>query len=124
MEKIYLLALIASTIEMTVCLISARQLWRLRSLTNDRSRRMLTLGNLLCGLMALWVVAINLVAEAPLPENMVLNPWIGYCYMVMNIVMTLYPISVVQPEWLSPRRSFFLFLPTLILGLGCLIFTG
>ncbi len=124
MERTYLLALIATTIEMSVCLICARQLWRLRGLTNDRSRRMLTMGNIFAGLLALWVLVINLVAEAPLPEAMVLNPWIGWSYMVMNIVMTLYPISVIQPEWLSPRRSFFLFLPTLILGLGCLIFTG
>ena len=124
MENTYLLALIATTIEMSVCLVSARQLWRLRGLSNDRSRRMLTLGNVLSGLIALWIVVINLVAEAPLPENMVLNPWIGYCYMVMNIVMTLYPISVIQPEWLSPLRSFFLFLPTLILGLGCLLYSG
>lgn len=124
MEKYYLLALIATTIEMAVCLVNARHLWRLRGLSPDRSHRMLTLGNVLCGLMALWVLLMNLVAEAPLPATPVLAPWILWCYMVMNIVMTLYPISVIQPEWLSPRKSFFLFLPTLILGLAFILFTG
>ena len=124
MERTYLLALIATTIEMSVCLICARQFWRLRGLTNDRSRRMLIQGNILCGLMALWILVINLISDNHQLTAPVLNPWIAYCYMVMNIVMTLYPISVIQPEWLSLRRSFYLFLPTLILGLGCLFFTG
>ena len=124
METSYLVALIATTIEMTVCLNNARHLWRLRGFSPDRSRRMLILGNVLCGLLALWAVLINLLAKAPLPGTPVLAPWILWCYMVMNIVMTLYPISVIQPEWLSPRRSFFLFLPTLILGLAFILFTG
>jgi AraC-like DNA-binding protein len=124
MESTYLLALVATTIEMTVCLVNARQLWRLRKFSYDRSRRMLILGNALCGMLALWVLVLNIVTVNHHLVTPVLNPWIAWSYMVMNIVMTLYPISVIQPEWLSLRRSFFLFLPTLILGLGCLVFTG
>ena len=124
MENTYLLALITTTIEMSVCLVNARQLWRLRNLPHDRSRRMLIQGNLLCALLALWILVANLITDNHQLTAPVLNPWIAYCYMVMNIVMTLYPISVIQPEWLSLRRSFYLFLPTLILGLGCLFFTG
>ena len=124
METTYLLALIATTIEMTVCLVNARQLWRLRKFSYDRSRRMLILGNALCGMLALWVLVLNIVTVNHHLVTPVLNPWIAWSYMVMNIVMTLYPISVIQPEWLSLRRYFYLFLPTLILGLGCFIFTG
>ena len=124
METSYLVALVVTAIEMAVCLVNARQLWRLRELCFDRSRRMLTLGNALSGLLALSVLVFNLLSNKHQLFTPVLNPWIAWCYMVMNIVMTLYPISVIQPEWLSTRRSFFLFLPTLILGLGCLLFGG
>lgn len=124
MERTYLLALIATTIEMSLCLVNARQLWRLRNLPHDRSRRMLIQGNILCGLLALWFLVMNLLSDHHQLTTPVLNPWVAYSYMVMNVVMTLYPISVIQPEWLSLRRSFYLFLPTLILGLGCLFFTG
>lgn len=124
MERTYLLALIATTIEMSLCLVNARQLWRLRNLPHDRSRRMLIQGNILCGLLALWFLVMNFLSDHHQLTTPVLNPWVAYSYMVMNVVMTLYPISVIQPEWLSLRRSFYLFLPTLILGLGCLFFTG
>lgn len=124
MERTYLLALIATTIEMSLCLVNARQLWRLRNLPHDRSRRMLIQGNILCGLLALWFLVMNFLSDHHQLTTPVLNPWVAYSYMVLNVVMTLYPISVIQPEWLSLRRSFYLFLPTLILGLGCLFFTG
>jgi len=122
METTYILSIIATTIEMAVCLVSARQLWRMRGLANDRSRRMLIIGTLFSGLLALWILVMQLIMKDTELNTPILHPWICWMYMSMNVVMTLYPISVIHPKWLTPRRSIFLFLPTLILAIGNFIF--
>jgi methylphosphotriester-DNA--protein-cysteine methyltransferase len=43
--------------------------------------------------------------------------------MGMNIVMVLYPISVIRPDWLTTRNFMLLFLPVLMLALLYTLFT-
>lgn len=124
MNLTFSLSLAATAVEMASCLICARNLWRLQRETYDRSRRMLALGALLSGLMALAVVLGNLAMAVKETSIFVLQPWVGLFYMAMNIVMVLYPVSVVRPDWLTPLRFTFLFLPTLILAIVFLCFTS
>lgn len=124
MQLPYVLSIIASTVELTICLVCAHQLLRLRELSGDPSRRLLALGSFLSGALALSVVAANIAMANAKLTTLVLQPWVGLVYMIMNIVMTLYPIKVVRPDWLTPRRYFFLFLPTLVLAVVYLCFTN
>ena len=122
MNVLFSMSLAATAVEMAACLICARNLKNLQRESFDRSRRMLAMGALFSGLMALAVVLGNLgTATKDLPTY-VLMPWIGLLYMSLNIVMVLYPISVIRPDWLRPSRFFFLFLPTLILAIVYLFF--
>lgn len=124
MEKLlFLLSLAATTMEMTACFICARNLIKLQSEDWDRSRRMLTIGAIFSGVMALFVVLGNLISTVHELPFFLLQPWIGLLYMSMNIVMVLYPISVIKPEWLTPRNGFILFAPVLLLAILYLLFT-
>lgn len=124
MYSSFMLSMVATTVEMTACFICARQLWVMRTATKDRARRILALGSLLSGLLALFVVLANLFAPDLGSKPAMLQPWVGLIYLSMHILMTLYPISVVQPEWLTVKRFYFLFLPTLIFALVFLFFVG
>ena len=124
MNLLFSLSLAATAVEMATCLICARNLWRLQRETYDRSRRMLALGALLSGLMALLVVLGNIGMAIHEMSYFVLQPWIGLLYMGISIVMVLYPISVVRPDWLTPNHFTFLFLPVLILGIIYMSFTS
>ncbi len=124
MNLLFSLSLAATAVEMATCLICARNLWRLQRETYDRSRRMLALGALLSGLMALLVVLGNIGMAIHEMSYFVLQPWIGLLYMGISIVMVLYPISVVRPDWLTPKHFTFLFLPVLILGIVYMFFTS
>ena len=124
MNLTFSLALAATAVEMAACLICARNLWRLQRETYDRSRRMLALGALLSGLMALAVVLGNIGMSIREMSYFILQPWIGLIYMGLNIVMVLYPISVIRPDWLRPQRFAILFLPILILAVVYLFFTS
>ena len=124
MHLTFSLALAATAVEMASCLICARNLRRLQRESWDRSRRMLAMGSLICGIVALIVVLGNIGMSIKEVSFFLLNPWVGLVYMCLNIVMVLYPISVIRPEWLTPRRFFFLFLPTLALGITYLCFTS
>ncbi len=100
MERIYVLALIAATVEATVCLIGTRELLRFPASGTDRSRRLLIMGSAMCGGLALVPV---LAAAGFFPEQTefsMLHPWLGLTYMSLHIIMTLYPISVISPGWL------------------------
>lgn len=124
MNLLFSLSLAATAVEMAACLICTRNLWRLQRETYDRSRRMLALGALFSGLMALLVVLGNIGMAIHEMSYFVLQPWVGLFYMGMNIVMVLYPISVVRPDWLTPKHFTFLFLPVLILGIIYMSFTS
>lgn len=124
MNLAFLLSLAATAMEMASCLICAHNLWRIKRDTFDRSRRMLFLGALMSGLMAMVVVLGNLAMAIHEAPYFVLQPWIGLIYMIMNIIMVLYPICVIREDWLTRTHSFFLFLPTLVLGLLYLSFTN
>lgn len=124
MELAFSLSLAATAVEMAACLICARNLRHLQRETYDRSRRMLAMGALFCGVMALVVVLGNIGMSIREMSYFVLQPWIGLIYMGLNIVMVLYPISVIRPDWLTPKRFFFLFLPTLVLAITYLFFTS
>lgn len=124
MNTAFLLSIIATTIEMAVCLISARQLWRLRAEAKDRSRWLLGLGALMSGVLAALALGASIGPGAMDAPIRMLNPWLGLVYMSMHIVMTLYPISVVKPDWLNPRRFFFLFLPVAVFFIAFLCFIG
>jgi len=124
MELLFSMSLAATAVEMASCLICARNLWRLQRETYDRSRRMLAMGALFSGLLALAVVLGNLGMSVREVSYFVLQPWIGLLYMGLNIVMVLYPISVIRPDWLTPKRFLILFLPTLVLAIVYLFYTS
>lgn len=124
MNVAYLLAIITTTVEMTICLVCARQVWRLRTGANDPSRRLLAMGSLVSGLLAAFALAGSVGPSGASAPQLMLQPWIGLIYMSMHIVMTLYPITVVRPDWLNPRRYFFLFLPVALFALAFLFFAG
>ena len=125
MNTLFLLALISTTVEMAVCLICARQLGLLKRETKDNSRRLLAIGSLASGLMAGFVLVVNLLAsnQTGTPPTM-LTPWIGLIYLSLHIVMVLYPITVVRADWLNPLRYFFLFLPVAVFSIAFLFFIG
>lgn len=125
MKIVYLLAIIATTIELAVCLICARQLGRLRHETGDNSRWVLAFGSLASGLMAGFALIANITnhASTGAPPTM-LSPWIGLVYMSLHIIMVLYPITVVKADWLNPLRYFFLFLPVAVFFIAFLFFAG
>lgn len=120
----YLLSIVATTMESTACLICARYLWSVREQTRDRSRLLLALGSLISGILAIGALSLSIgVAFTDIPPRL-LQPWIGLICMALNIVMTLYPISVVQPGWLSRKRLILLFLPVGILAVIYVCLTG
>ena len=59
---LFLLALAATAVEMTACFICARNLIKLQSEDWDRSRRMLTIGAIFSGVMALFVILGNIIS--------------------------------------------------------------
>lgn len=120
---LFLLAFAATAVEMTACFLCARNLIQLQSEDWDRSRRMLAIGSAFSGFMALFVVLANIVGVIRELPFFILQPWVGLLYMSMNIVMVLYPISVIRPEWLTPRNFTLLFLPVLMLAILYLFFT-
>ena len=124
MKTVFLIALVTSAIEMTACFICARQLWHMRRESKDRSRRMLAMGSLFTGLLAAFVLVLNVCVQDAFDTPIILPAWMGLIYMSMHIVMVLYPISVVMPEWLTPRHFFFLFLPTVVIIAAFLFFEG
>lgn len=116
MNLLFYMSLAATAMETASCLICAHNLWRIDRNQFDASRRKLFIGALMSGLVAMVVVLGNLSMAIHESPYFVLHPWIALLYMSMNIVMVLYPISVVRPEWLTTVRVFLLFLPTLVLG--------
>ncbi len=124
MMNAYLTALLATAVEMNTCLICARQLWRARAEVKDSSRWLLALGSLLGGLLATAAVIGSLVADPAPVSTQLLSPWPGLIFMSMHIVMTLYPITVVRSDWLTPLRYFLLFLPVAFFSICCLFFIG
>ena len=124
MNTAYLLAIIATTIEMSVCLIGTRQLWRLRAGAKDRSRWLLGLGALVTGLLAALGLAGSIGMGTADKQLLMLEPWTGLAYLSTHIIMTLYPISVVNPGWFNPRRFFIFFLPIALLFVANLFFIG
>ena len=124
MDLFYPLSLVATTVEMTVCLSCALHLWRMRRESQDRSRRTLALGSLISSLLAMMGIlsAIGMQSTGSAPEMLI--PWLELVYLSMHIMMTLYPIMVVRPDWLNPRHFFYIFLPILVLPLLYLFFIG
>ena len=121
MSITYTLSIIATTAEASICFFCARQLWHMRKDSRDRSRRLLAFGSLMSELLVAFALLGNVSAGGSNTGLPMLHPYIGLVYLSMHILMTLYPISVVKPDWLTPRRYFFLFLPTAIFAI---LFTG
>ena len=124
MERFFLLSILTTTVEMTVCFICLRYLLRKRGENWDISRRTLAIGATMCGLMSLWMLVINLSVVQEHITTPILNPGLCLIFLSLHVVMTLYPISVVRPDWLTRRRSFFMFLPIAVLGVLYLLFIG
>lgn len=124
MNQPYLFSLLATTVEMTTCLLCARQIWRLRHVSWDSSRRKLFIGAIMSGLLCIMPLMLNMAFHVAEQTPTLLKPWIGLIFMAMHIVMTLYPISVVKPDWLTSRRAFFIFLPWAIFVVLSLYFIG
>ena len=124
MYTAFLLAIIATTIEASVCLISTRQLWRMKAGAYDRSRWLLGIGALTTGLLAAFGLVVSIAFSGVDTPPPMLQPWIGLVYLSTHIIMTLYPISVVDPNWFNSKRFFFLFLPIAVLFAANLFFVG
>ena len=124
MNQLFLLSIVATSIEMTACLVCARQLWRHRKEISDRSRRLLALGSFMSGILAALGLAGSIGSYPQFSQPHLLSPWIGLVYMSMHIVMTLYPIAVLRPDWLKRKQFFFLFLPVAVFALLFLFFSG
>lgn len=124
LKLFYPLSLVATSIQMTACFICALHLWRMHQESRDRSRRTLALGALFSGLLATGgiLTAIGMDFTGVQPELM--NPWMELIYLIMHILMTLYPLIVVRPDWLTRKHSFFFFLPTAVLPVIYLFFLG
>lgn len=120
----YNLSIVATTIEMTSCLICARYLWSVREASRDRSRRMLAFGSLVSGVMALVGLIGSMTTPLGTAQLEFIQPSVCLIYLGMHIVMTLYPISVVRPGCLTPLRIGALFLPWGLLALSFLFFIG
>ena len=117
MNLLFYMSLAATAMETASCLICAHNLWRMDRGQFDASRRKLFIGALMSGLVSMMIVLVNLSMAVHETPYFVLHPWMALLYMTMNIVMVLYPISVIRPEWLTTLHAFFLFLPTLILAI-------
>lgn len=50
-----------------------------------------------------------------------LSPWLIFGFMVVNAILVLYPITVINNDWLTRRRAFFYFLP---IAVFFLVFMG
>lgn len=124
LKLFYPLSLVATSIQMTACFICALYLWRMRQESRDRSRRTLALGALFSGLLATGgiLTAIGMDFTGVQPELM--NPWLGVVYLALHILMTLYPIMVIQPHWLTRTHFLLIFLPTALFPLIYLFFMG
>ena len=108
MDRLFFLVLVGTAVEMTVCFLCAHNLWRKRAEAKDNSRLLLGLGALICGLLSLFSLLGNLGQPVTEVSTItILQPWVGLVFLSMHIFMTLYPITVVRPDWLTPR----LFLP-------------
>ena len=123
-ELFYPLSLVVTTVEMTVCLSCALHLRKIQRESRDRSRRTLAMGSLFSGMLALAgiIAAIGMQVTGFIPELM--SPWMELIYLTMHILMTLYPIMVIRPHWLTRMHSFYIFLPIALLTLIYLFFTG
>ena len=125
MDRLFFLVLVGTAVEMTVCFLCARNLWRKRAEAKDNSRLLLGLGALICGLLSLFSLLGNLGQPVTEVSTItILQPWVGLVFLSMHIFMTLYPIMVVRPDWLTPRRSFFLYLPVILFAVSFLFFIG
>lgn len=124
MNLFYPLSLVATTVEMTVCMSCALHLWRMRRDSWNRSRRTLAMGSLVSALLAAAGVLAAIVMENTSGSQNLLHPWLGVVYLTMHILMMLYPIMVVRPDWLTRLHSFYIFLPTAVLPLLYLLFIG
>lgn len=118
----HIVAVSATSIEIGVCWVCSFFLSRIQRETYDRSRRFLVMGSVISGFMALVMILVNVMHHNT--PTVLLRPWICLAYMTLNIVMVLYPISILRPEGLKPRNFTILFLPALILGLVFLGFHG
>ena len=124
MNQLFLIALITTAAEMTTCFICTLQLKLRKQDSNDNARWLLSLGSFLSGLLATFVILVNLNMHASQSEPILLSPWIGLVYMSMHIVMTLYPITVVRENWLNVKHYFLLFAPVAFFAIVYLFFIG
>lgn len=124
MNILILIALITTAIEMATCFICTHQLGFRKLENGDNARWLLSFGALLSGLLAVFVIFGNLVMQTTSQEPLLLRPWIGLVYMTMHIVMTLYPITIVRQDWLTPKHYALLFSPVVLFAIIFLFFVG
>ena len=124
MDILFLITLTATAVEFTACLICTHQLGLRRRNSGDQSRWVLSLGSLITGLMAAFVILANMGMHATNADPLLLQPWIGLVYMSMHILMTLYPITVVRQDWLTPTHYFLLFSPVALFAIVFFFFIG
>lgn len=117
-------ALITTAIEMATCFICTHQLGLRRTENGDNARWLLSIGALISGLLATFVIVGNVAIQTTAQEPLLLRPWIGLVYMAMHIIMTLYPITVVRQDWLTPKHYALLFSPIVVFAFIFLFFVG
>lgn len=124
MPYTYLLELVASSALATTCFICSRLLWIAQAKRASRSTRLLGIASLICGITTVGALASSIFLVHPTDGIPLLKPWIGLMYLCLHTIMVIYPISAVKEDWLTPKHFFFLFLPSLVLGILYLFFQG
>ena len=114
-------AIIATTIEMTLCLSCSILLWLRRKETGDKSRHVLTGVSFSC---VVWSVGKYFEyighPDANIYTN-ILSPEHSFFGLLCLILYFFYPVIVMRPRWFSWRRVLLFILPWLLVSLPYLL---
>ena len=105
-----LITLIVATVELVVCLFCAIVLWRQRRGMPDRSRLMLALGAAHCVVTSSGKLLYIIASPTAHPYQELLPPDFTMWHMLSMLLILVYPVTVVRPEWFRSLGGIVLFL--------------
>lgn len=109
-------ALIATTVELTLCLACSILLWARRRQTKDRSRAVLAV---VCFSCVVWSVGKYFAYIGHPDESLyteILSPEHCFVGLLCMILYFFYPVMVMRPQWFTFWRVLLFFLPWAILS--------
>lgn len=109
-------ALIASTIELTLCLMCSILLWMRRKQTGDCSRHVLAVVSFSCVLTSVGKYFEYIGRPDGNIYTEILSPEHCFWGLLCMIIYFFYPVIVMRPHWFSWRRVFLFVLPWLLLS--------